>query len=1173
MRLFVWILALLLCVEGVVCAQVPEIPHLRILGARDGLPSTALNAIEIDRAGFVWLGSADGLARYDGQGFRIWRHDPHMPDSLPNNHVQAMHVDSHDRLWVAVEFGGVAMLGADRAGFALLNSKTHPELGDSDVFAFASRGDTLWLGTSNAGVFQIRAESDDPKKWQLQSLAELPSNTVLSMAADAHGGLWIGTRRGLAYWDGRQVQRIELPDHRNDGMIYSLLLENGRLWVGSSTGLFRREANGQWLRLPYSSMFERPNAVVSMAAAGNGSMWLGSQRRLWRVAGDDAIPLPVMADEGATLRSVMGLKMHADGGLWVGVPGVGLGFLRSDWRSVAELKRGRAEHGLASEMYRSLAPARRGGVWIAGADGHIERVDAGGIAEYIDGKQRHEALRQIKPMAIYEDANHRVWLGDVRLGLLRLDENNQLQRWHVDSAQDPLPAAGFLDLMTAGAGNTLWISIQGYGLQQRDIATGKVLKVIAASAANGLGAGDSEAVAVDAGGRLWVAGSHGLGWLDETRERLVVPDGLAGKRVFAFAFDGKDALWLHRLEGLERHQYQNGRWTKVAEVPAGQELPAIEAGGLVIDERQRVWLSSRRGIFLWDPAHQHLRTYGIANGLASQEFLDRSLAISAQGLLAATTDAGTLVLIDTRYPDPEIRTPVLKIDAVDVRRNGEWVSLRPGRHALELESDDRELRMIGHLLSFDDPAAVRYWSRLQGFDKDWVDHGAQGERIFTGLPPGHYVLHMRARDAYGNMAKEQQLAFVVTPPWWRSGWAMLAAGVLLWVMLWLLVRIWRQRLRRKHEWQLAEQRRCLAEQASQAKSRFLATMGHEIRTPLTGVLGMSELLQGSALDVRQRAQVEAIQSAGKHLLHLVNDALDLARVEAGKLVLIEAPFDMQQLVNEVAALMQPLAEKKGLQFDCQISADAPAWLIGDRTRVEQILLNLLGNAIKFTDSGAVSLQLMADTSAGVVFHVRDTGPGLSAEESRRLFQRFEQGEAPRNGAGYGGSGLGLAISRELAAAMGGTIELQSTPGQGSCFSVQLPLAAAAMPATGAADKPSQVDAHLHLLLVEDDPVVAEVLVLLLQALGHQVRHAEHALAALAENATQHFDRLLLDLDLPGMDGFELARQLRACGQNAPLIAVTASAEPDLEAKVKAAGFSHLLRKPVTSEMLAEVLRK
>ncbi|PJK11643.1 hypothetical protein CO614_06685 [Lysobacteraceae bacterium NML120232] len=1174
MRWLVGILGLVwCCVAAGVRAQVPEVPHLRLLEARDGLPSTELTAIEIDHAGFVWVGSADGLARYDGHGFRIWRYEPHVEGALPSNSVQALHVDSQDRLWVAVEFGGLAVLGKDRSRFQVINNKTHPQLGNGDVFAIASHADKHWIGTSNAGVFQVITEGDSSARWRLEALSALPSKTVLSMVADTQGGLWIGTSRGLVYWDGKTLHPQTLPEVDSPGMVYSLLLEHGRLWAGTAAGVFRREVDGRWVRLPWSPMFERPNAVVSMARGTDGTMWLGSQRRLWRVAGDNAIPLPVTADPGATSRLVLGLKIQGDGGLWAGVSGVGLGFLRADWRSVAELRQGDGEYGLASPMYRALAPSRKGGVWIAGVDGHIERIDAAGVVEYINLVQHHEELRRIKPMVIYEDRKQRLWLGDSRLGLIRLDEKNQLRRWHAESSEDALPANGFLDLMTTGIGDTLWLSIQGYGLQQRDIETGKVLKTIEASEQGGLGSGDSEDIGLGPDGRLWVAGSHGLGWLDETRNRLVIPDSLAGKRVFAFAFDGPDVLWLHRLEGLERYQYQNGAWQKVAEVTAGQGLPVIEAGGLAIDARHRVWVSGRRGLFLWDGQRTNLHAYGIANGFVSQEFLDRALVLTDKGLLAAPTDAGSVVLIDTRYPDPAARKPVLKIDSVDVRRNGEWVSQRLGDEALVFGAQDRELRLTGHLLTFDDPAAVRYWSRLQGFDKDWVDHGAQGERIFTGLPPGQYVLHMRARDGYGNMAEEQRLAFVVTPPWWRSRVAMLLAGALLLLVLWALIRIWRQRLKRKHEWQLAEQRRLLAEQASEAKTRFLATMGHEIRTPLTGVLGMSELLQSTALDSRQRAQVEAIHSAGKHLLHLVNDALDLARVEAGKLVLVDAPFDMRQLVNEVAALMQPLAMKKGLKFDCQISADAPGWLLGDRTRVEQILLNLLGNAIKFTEYGQVSLQVMADEAGGVAFHVRDTGPGLGEEERKRLFQRFEQGDAPRNGAGYGGSGLGLAISRELVLAMGGHIELQSKPGQGSCFSVALPLPLAEAVSTPATTTPAPPapGSQRHLLLVEDDPLVAEVLVSLLQAQGHRVCHAEHALAALAENANHVFDVLLLDLDLPGMNGFDLAAQLRASGQRAPLIAVTASSAPDLEAKVNAAGFDYLLRKPVTAEALAAAL--
>ena len=492
---------------------------------------------------------------------------------------------------------------------------------------------------------------------------------------------------------------------------------------------------------------------------------------------------------------------------------------------------------------------------------------------------------------------------------------------------------------------------------------------------------------------------------------------------------------------------------------------------------------------------------------------------------------------------------------------------RPGR-------DDRELRIRARLLVFDDPPANRYWSRLEGFERDWVALGASGERVFTGLAPGEYTLRMRAQDADGNAASEQRLVFVVPPPWWRTGWALAGFAALLLLAVALLAWAYRARLRRRHAWQLAEQKRALAEQASEAKSHFLATLGHEVRTPMTGVLGMSELLQGTTLDPRQRSHVDAIRRAGEHLLRLVNDALDLARIEAGKLQLSNADFALRPLLDEVAALMAPVAERKGLAFLDGISADAPVALHGDRTRVQQILLNLVGNAVKFTGTGHVALETFALAPQGVRFIVADTGPGLDADQQARLFRRFEQADGARTATRYGGSGLGLSISQELAAAMGGRIVIESEPGIGTRFIVDLPLPhseAENIPIP--APSPMDVDAGkaMALLLVEDDRIVAEAISGLLQAQGHGVVHAGHGLAALTEVATRKFDAALLDLDLPGMDGLALARMLRAQGHLFPLLAVTARSDGDAEAQAKAAGFDGFLRKPVTGAMLAQAL--
>jgi signal transduction histidine kinase len=418
------------------------------------------------------------------------------------------------------------------------------------------------------------------------------------------------------------------------------------------------------------------------------------------------------------------------------------------------------------------------------------------------------------------------------------------------------------------------------------------------------------------------------------------------------------------------------------------------------------------------------------------------------------------------------------------------------------------------------------------------------------------------------------LRFRVLPPWWRSGW-----GIALFVLVGLLLlglagALYRRRLRTRNAWQLNEHKRELAEQASLAKTRFLATLGHEVRTPMTGVLGMSELLLATPLDDKQRGYTHAIQNAGSHLLRLVNDALDIARIEAGKLELQQQDFDLRGLVDEVIGLTAPMAGQRGLAFADEIATGTPDALQGDPVRVRQILLNLLGNAIKFTERGGVTLRVSPASPQGVRFEIADTGPGINEEQQARLFQRFEQAEGARTAARYGGSGLGLAICQELALAMGGSIQVRSTPGVGTCFTVELPLAMStrkpeSLSRTTTMD--SSGSEPLRILLVEDDPTVAEVIASLLRARGHHVAHAAHGLAALAQTTAQVFDIALLDLDLPGLDGLALARQLRAQGFAAPLVAVTARADADAETLAHAAGFDGFVRKPVTGEMLAEAI--
>ena len=1166
----IWLLGLCLACSGAAQAAIPEIPRFRVLGAADGLPNTTIPALARDREGYLWVATHDGLARYDGVSFKVWRHDPEDPASLPGNIVQVLHVDARDRIWVATENGGLSMMGADRKGFRHYRLAQHPQMGSDDVFAITSRGDALWFGSFGGGVCRLDADGTFTRFSSSEAdVDSLPSDDVLSLAFDRKGMLWVGTIAGLANFDGKVVRRVPFPQDRLP-IVYSLVADGSELWVGTSDGMYRRDAKGGWTSPAWSPMFTRPNAVISMVNTDDGEYWLGGQGGLWRTEGEGA-PAPVEFDTSGSgvARLVQTLLRQPDGGLWVPVKSRGLGYLRSDWRRIAALS---TAQGLGGGLYRGIAPGTSGRVWLVSDKGRIERMDTTtGEIELIPWHQQEFSKLLLR--SVLEDRHGRLWLGHSK-GLARLDlSSHAFKSWPVGKGRDATPGTGLVDWLVQTADGSVWLSSLGGGLQRRDGESGAVLDDIDADSGHGLTAVDTEMIATGPDGALWLAGAQGLlRWEQSVRKFLPVP-GTGDERVFSFTFQDSTHLWVHRLSGLESWRGDARGWRREKRLAVHEGVPAVESTGLEIDAGKRLWLATRRGLFRIDPRSGQVRNFGVRDGLLSQEFNDRALFITDDGVLAGSATDGSVMLLDTRLPDPVAVTPNLVLDSIQVSRDDRIVGL-PGAGGFELQPGDHELQISARLLSFEDPLANRYRSRLQGFDKGWVDQGASGERVFSALPAGRYVLHVQAFDAAGNASLERTLAFRVLPPWWRSGW-----GIALFVLVGLLLlgmagTLYRRRLRTRNAWQLNEHKRELAEQASLAKTRFLATLGHEVRTPMTGVLGMSELLLATPLDEKQRGYTHAIQNAGSHLLRLVNDALDIARIEAGKLELQQQDFDLRELVDEVVGLTAPMAGQRGLGFADEIAAGTSGALQGDPVRVRQILLNLLGNAIKFTERGGVTVRVSPMSPQGVRFEIADTGPGINEEQQARLFQRFEQAEGARTAARYGGSGLGLAICQELALAMGGRIQVRSTPGAGTCFTVELPLATSThapgslsrtATATSTGSKP------LRILLVEDDPTVAEVIASLLRARDHHVIHAAHGLAALAQTTAQVFDIALLDLDLPGLDGLALARQLRAQGFAAPLVAVTARADADAETLAHAAGFDGFVRKPVTGEMLAEAI--
>lgn len=1131
-------------------------PRFVRFGPEHGLP-TMINDLTVDRQGYVWLGTADGLARYDGERFRFWRREVSVEASLPENDVTVLHVDVADRLWAATWYA-LTVLDPGR--------RTPRRIG---------------FNKSSA-----RCAVD-----------------ITAMSSDMDGNLWLTTHAGALCMIGRKgdVAPFGMPDDdlfKGGRPIALLARQDGSLLVGADNGLWRVLARRRALRSERLHEIEIGQKPIFMLTQGTGGMvWVGAGDRLHLLDGSDAMrPLPSAlrklrleraavvhsSEGGAWIGSYRGLYRQHDAANKVNGEVDAFGFKEGAFRVVLDGEENlwiasytRGLFRLSTEYLRfkiSRFPFNEESAYLLSADfdpsGDIWALDAGGISRVLwkTGRFKRVAstaeLRLEEPRTLRSCPDGQIVLADTRGVVVFNPVTRRARRIFELEDGDGVHLPETLD---CGRDGKIWLSIYGGGIILLS-HSGRVLQNLLPEQTLDFEAEAYIDLRFAPDGKPWYSdGKYLRRWDGASFRKVSLPEG---EYVYGLAFESSDRIWVTRFGSIEKYRWDGRRLHMLEQVSPSDGMPVVETRSVLATASGQVWLNSVRGLVLYDPRAQRVRMFGLRDGLPRLDTTIDQLSDGPQGrgMVIAGND---LVLFDPDRPLSTPRPSQLSIEAVELRRGENTVAFVDD--SVTMLPGDRDLRVVARVMSFADPAAHRYRFRLRGYDPDWVMLGERGERVFSSLPPGEYRLEIQGANADGVWSAIQRISLVVEAPWWRRWWALLLYAFVASALVWWLAYLDRMRLKRRHEYQLIRQKRELAEAASEAKSRFLANLGHEVRTPMTGVLGMSELLLTTRLDDRQQGQVWAIRRAGEHLLRLVNDALDLARIEAGRFELDAVDFSIDALVSEVAGLMRPLAERKGVRFAVVVAEDARGGWCGDPTRVRQILLNLLGNAVKFTAQGEVSLSIEPLLPQGLRCIVRDTGPGLDAEQQRRLFRRFEQAEGARTASRYGGSGLGLAICEELAVAMGGGIDVSSAPGEGACFVVRLPIERAVRPLSSPAVVGTREAVPRNVLLVEDDAIVADVLIGLLQAQGHRASHVGHALAALTANATQRFDLALIDLDLPGMDGLALARQLRAQGFDRPMIAITARADAEAEPQAMDAGFDAFLRKPLTGELLAEAI--
>lgn len=1148
------LLALLLMWPAAGHAGVVHVPSPRLLGMADGLHDPNVREIAEDASGYLWLAGSDGLMRFDGQRYRLWR----LEDGLPDVDLRTLHVDALDRLWVGTASAGLVMMGADRGGFQRLPASAPSALRQGLLRQVHGSGDgRIWAIGSDHRLY--RRAPRDPQ-WALQPLPQ-EGGPVMALARDSAGALWVAQAASLWRWDGTRLARMALPAG-SAAPIRSL-------WADPRGGIEVTSAHGTWATDSAAGAYIRPLRARSVLRSADGVLWQQQGAALLRQEAGASLPWTLQPAPGTAPGPVVIRQALEDrnGDLWWVSEQHGVWWLSARWRQFTALP-ATADSGSGNGSHYALGLAASGThhAWVAGSRGHLQRLDLR-TGRGRDVLRFPHAGVSALPVGVAEDAQGRVWVASADR-LLRHDPQRRSQRdWGLGLGTDQGP----IHLQICANGD-VWLAHPG--AIQRWSTDGKRLH---SAAPQRVGLRQDvllRQLLCTRDGEVWATDPQGVMRWSVARERFEPVPGDGDGPVSAIAEADDGTLWVSRLGSLEQYRLAQGRLHRERRVGAAEGYPQLRANALVVGADGVAWAGAARGVLRVDPHAGEVGVLDTAQGLPVQEVLPQRLLRLGSGALVAGVREGGLLAFDPRALRAPATVPVLVLDAMSRRRHGRVIQVPIAAPPVILGTGDRHVRVAVNLLGRGDPDRIQYHFRLLGHDPAWVDTGPVAQRLFTRLPAGEHSLLVKARHAGGPWSAVRQLPLRVVPRWWETTTGRVALAAAICAALMGGARLHYRRQRRRAQRRQARAHRLRAEQDSMQRTRFLAELGRRVRAPLTPVLGWSELLLQSPLSGVQREQVGSLQQAGHHLLQLMDDALDLAGIESGRLRLHPAPFVLVEVMRELHALLLPVARRKALLLHWTSTLPAGACFHGDVQRLRQILLNLLGNALKFTAHGQVSLSARTGPEdRGLVLCVSDTGPGMSPAQVRRLFQRFSQVETADTAAHPGGSGLGLAISRDLAHAMGGRLDVDSQRGRGTQFELTLPwpaLAPAAAPAaprrTACAAVPSRA-LRVMVLLPATEPDAVEVVCALLRSQGHRVVAVENADAWVRDVDPGPWDLIAADPDML-VAGGRLSARLPWLWPGVRRVALTPRADACAERDARAGGFDGFLRLPVTGARLA-----
>lgn len=1136
-----------------------------------GLAHNTVRSIAEDSAGNIWFGTnGGGISRYDGKGFETFTTE----HGLTHNMIRALMEDHEGNLWIGTEGGGASRYD----GKTFTTFSTAHGLPHTTVWCITEDSlGNLWFGTGG-GLSRFDGSGFTTFS-ERQGLAD---EIVRSIVEDKQGQLWIGTNGGVSVYDGHKFRNITTAQ----GLIHDMIRcvaedKRGNLWFGTEGGLSRYDGTS-FVNLTTRQGL-RNNAIRTITEDKSGNLWFGTEGGgVSRYEGTNITTYTTA--QGLAFDIIRCIVEDDSGNMWFATQGGGVS--RYDGQNFTTFT---TAQGLISDEVWSMAKDRSKHLWFGTASSGLSRFDGLTFTSYTT----EHGLASNSVRAITEDRNGNLWFGTEGGGVSRYDGKH----FTTFSTKDGLAHNDVRSIAEDRKGN-LWFSTNGGGICKFDGRS-----FTSYTKAQGLPSNVVWSIEEDVSGNLWFGTGSGACRFDgKSFLTFTTVQGLADDVVYDIAEDDQGVLWFGTNAGISGLKFKSPA--------AGMNESKIEgAGSLSVNNEV---LSTM--IPVWD-------IYSIRTGYPVKSINLNAMCISRMGLpLAEDKSVGViwsgcgdnkLIRFDPAGKMINANKPQVFVQAIKIAGTkinwyglGKWEkdstilaqqeAMIFGRLLPPAERDviQKKLRDVSfdtlseihHLprnlvlpyrhnqVSFDFGVIetgrnflVRYQYILEGYDKGWSPVTEKTSVTYGNILEGSYEFKLKSRSPEGVWSDPVVYSFVVLPPWWRSWWAYSTYALAFAAMVWVARKQVIKRERLNNEVKLKKLEADKYQELDSLKSRFFANISHEFRTPLTLLLLPLEKRELQASTPEEREEFGIMRRNASKLLNLVNQLLDLSRIEAGSLKLKTIHGNLNSFISTISSQFSSMAQSRKIHFEIIPIAQVDAWF--DPDKLEKIISNLLSNAFKFTPSGgSISVIISTDKDHAKV-EISDSGMGIPPEKVDRIFDRFYQVDDSSQRE-FEGSGIGLSLVKELVELHHGTITVDSKPGQGSCFTLRIPLGnrhlandeiselteLVSMPVVrtfnnaDASPLSAPNEEIPKVLIVEDNEDLRNYLNLSLRD-KYNIVEASNGQQGLEYASREIPDLILSDLMMPKMDGLQLCREIKNNEKTSHIPVILLTAKTDHETRI------------------------